>query len=64
MTKSNREIRLDKPSASLENNPKVSPSVVSEYRSLEKKLEKLGVDTKPHYTLSHPFNSRADLLKR
>ncbi len=64
MTKSNQEIKLDKPPTSLENNPKVSRSVVSEYRSLEKKLEKLGVDTKPHYTLSHPFNSRADLLKR
>lgn len=64
MTRSNREIRLDKPPASLESNPEVSLSVVSEYRSLEKKLEKLGVDTKPHYTLSHPFSRRADLLKK
>lgn len=56
MTKINREIRLDKPPALLENNPKISLSVVSEYRSLEKKLEKLGVDTRPHYTLSHPFS--------
>ncbi len=39
----------------LERNPKVSKLVVEHYRELEKKLEKLGVDTKPHYTLSPSF---------
>ena len=39
----------------LERNPKVSKLVVEQYRELEKKLEELGVDTKPHYTLSPPF---------
>ncbi len=39
----------------LASNPKVSKSVVKQYRELEKKLEKLGVDTKSHYTLSPPL---------
>ena len=49
----------------LETNPKVSKSVVNQYAELEKKLEKLGVDTKPHYTLSPPFGwMSSDLLKK
>ncbi len=36
----------------LENNSNVSTSVVTQYRKLEKELKELGVDTKPHYTLS------------
>lgn len=43
------------PEEFLESNPAVSKSVVSQYHELEKKLHKLGVDTKPHYTLSPPL---------
>ena len=39
----------------LNSNPKVSKSIVVRYNELEKKLVKLGVDTKPHYTLSPPL---------
>ena len=39
----------------LNSNPKVSKSIVVQYDELEKKLVKLGVDTKPHYTLSPPL---------
>ena len=53
------------PERLLETNPKVSKSVVTQYAELEKKLEKLGVDTKPHYTLSPPFGGMSsDLLKK
>lgn len=41
----------------LNSNPKVSKSVVVQYNELEKKLVKLGVDTKPHYTLSPPLGN-------
>lgn len=40
----------------LKNNPKVSVSVVEQYRKLETELHRLGVDTRPEYTLSHPFD--------
>ena len=46
----------------LERNPKVSRLVVEQYRELEKKLEELGVDTKPHYTLSPPFGGAVSNL--
>ncbi len=36
----------------LKKNPRVSKSVVEQYRDLVQKLEKLGVDTRPRYTLS------------
>ena len=39
----------------LQANPRVSKSVVAQYCELEKQLEKLGVDTKSHYTLSSPW---------
>ncbi len=39
----------------LRRNPQISKSVVTQYAELEKKLKNLGVDTKPRYTLSHPF---------
>ena len=45
-------------------NPKVSKSVIVQYRELEKKLEKLGVDTKPRYTLSPPFGEAVSNLSR
>ncbi len=48
----------------LKNNPKVSKSVVAQWGELEKKLEKLGVDTKPHYTLSPPFGEAVSNLSR
>ena len=43
------------PEELLKSNPKVSESIVVQYNELEKKLIKLGVDTKPHYTLSPPL---------
>ena len=43
------------PKELLNSNPKVSKSIVIQYSELEKKLVKLGVDTKPHYTLSPPL---------
>lgn len=55
MSKKSEESGHRIPEEALKNNPKVSKSVVAEYRELEKKLEKLGVDTKPHYTLSPPL---------
>ena len=41
----------------LQANPRVSKSVVEQYRELKKQLEKLGVkvDTKSLYTLSSPW---------
>ena len=61
----NHKISVTPPEKILENNPKVSKSVVTQYAELEKKLEKLGVDTKPHYTLSPPFGGMSsDLLKK
>ena len=39
----------------LENNSNVSKSVVAQYRELERDLKRLGVDTRPRYTLSPPF---------
>lgn len=48
----------------LKNNPKVSKSVVAQWGELEKKLEELGVDTKPHYTLSPPFGGTVSNLSR
>lgn len=46
-------------------NPKVSKRVVAQYRELEKHLKKLGVDTKPHYTLSPPLGGTiSGLLKK
>ena len=43
------------PEELLKTNPKVSRSVVQEYDELKKQLEKLGVDTEAHYTLSSPW---------
>ena len=49
----------------LKRNPRIDKSVVQKYQELEKKLEKLGVDTKPHYTLSPPLgDSRIRLHNR
>ena len=39
----------------LKRNPRIDKSVVQKYQELEKKLEKLGVDMRPHYTLSPPL---------
>lgn len=64
---SNKPDKIDhkKPKEILKSNPKVSHSVVAQYRELERKLKKLGVDTKPRYTLSHPFDGYiSDLLKK
>ena len=53
---SNKPHTTNKPTeAILKHNPAISKSVVSQYHELEKKLHKLGVDTKPHYTLSPPL---------
>ena len=41
----------------LANNPKVAKSVVLQYQKVEKELQKLGVDTRPHYTLSPPLGN-------
>ena len=61
----NHENSVTHPEYILETNPKVSKSVVIQYAELEKKLEKLGVDTRPHYTLSPPFGGiHFDLLKK
>ena len=43
------------PKELLNSSLKVDKSVVVRYSELEKKLHKLGVDTKPHYTLSPPL---------
>ena len=39
----------------LSKNAKTDPKVVKDYERLEKKLKKLGVDTKPKYTLDPPL---------
>ncbi len=60
-----QKIVLTTPEQLLRNNPKVSKSVVAQFADLEQKLEKLGVDTKPHYSLSPPFGwISSDLLKK
>lgn len=55
----NKMSNKDKMEQVLEHNPKVSKSVVAEYRELRKKLERLGVNTKmkPHYTVSPPLGN-------
>ena len=50
-----RPLKIKSPEELLKSNPKVSKPVVAQWRDLEKKLEKLGVETKPRYTLSPPF---------
>ena len=54
MAPQEKKIQFD-PQEVLKRNPRVDKSVVQRYQELEKKLEKLGVDTRPHYTLSPPF---------
>lgn len=39
----------------LDRNPNVCRTVVEKNRLLEKQLQSLGVDTRPHYTLSPPL---------
>ena len=47
----------------LEKNPKVSKSVIDQYRELREKLEKLGVSVEStRYTLSHPFDKTTSYL--
>ena len=54
MATQEKKIQLDLQEV-LKRNPRIDKSVVQKYQELEKKLEKLGVDTKPHYTLSPPL---------
>ena len=54
MATQEKKIQLDLREV-LKRNPRIDKSVVQKYQELEKKLEKLGVDTKPHYTLSPPL---------
>ena len=63
---SNESLEIDdsKSKEMLDRNPKVSKVVVNEYRELEKKLEKLGVDTKPRYMLSPPFGGTLSNLSK
>ena len=49
-----KKIQFD-PQEVLKRNPRIDKSVVQRYQELERKLEKLGVDTRPHYTLSPPL---------
>ena len=51
------------PEELLQTNPRVSKSVVAQYRELKKQLEKLGVevDTKSRYTLSSPWHVPSNL---
>ena len=39
----------------LKRNPRIDKSIVQKYQELEKKLEKLGVDTRPRYSLKPPL---------
>ncbi len=54
MATQGKKIQFD-PREMLKRNPRIDKGVVQKYQELEKKLEKLGVDTKPHYTLSPPL---------
>lgn len=47
----------------LKNNPKISKSAVEQYHKLEEQLKKLGVDTKPRYTLSPPLGGIVSNLR-
>ena len=62
MKAESRPIKLKSTGKLLESNPKVSKPVVAQWRELEKQLEKLGVDTKPRYTLSPPFGGNVSNL--
>ncbi len=48
----------------LKNNPQISKTVVEQYRDLVQKLEKLGVDTRPRYTLSPPLGEAVPRVSR
>ncbi len=48
----------------LKNNPRVSKPVIEQYRDLVQKLEKLGVDTRPRYTLSPPLGEAVPRVSR
>lgn len=54
MATQEKKVQFD-PREMLKRNPRIDKSVVQRYQELEKKLEKLGVDTRPHYTLSPPL---------
>ena len=42
----------------LRKNPKVDANLVKQFQKLESELQRLGVDTKPKYTIEHPLNGR------
>jgi hypothetical protein len=42
----------------LETNPKVDRELIKRFAELEKQLRRLGVDTKPKYTLRPPLGDR------
>ncbi len=56
MATQEKKVQFD-PREMLKRNPRIDKSVVQRYQELEKKLEKLGVDTRPHYTLSPPLGN-------
>ncbi len=57
-----RPLKIKSPEELLKNIPKVSKPVVAQWRELEKKLEKFGVETKPRYTLSPPFGGVTSII--
>jgi len=64
MTPTKVSKKLQTPDVVLKRNPQVSKSVVTQYRELAKKLKKLGVDTKPRYTLSPPLGGAVSNLSK
>jgi len=54
MAHGEKETQFDLQEA-LRRNPRIDKNVVQKYRELEEKLEKLGVDTSPHYSLKPPL---------
>lgn len=52
------------PESRLKDNSNIDKLVINQYHELEKQLNKLGVDTKPRYTLSPPFGGISDFYQR
>ena len=61
MKHSKRAIQSD-PRDALRHNPRIDKNVVRKHQALEKKLQKLGVDTQPRYSLSPPLGTSSSRL--
>lgn len=61
MKHSKRAVQSD-PRDALRHNPRIDKKVVRKHQVLEKKLQKLGIDTQPRYSLSPPLGTSSSRL--